>query len=495
MIEKIKTTLSTNDYIIVIDTSSYLDLYRYSPIVKDTFLDAIEKIKDKVSIPKVVEYEFFKNYKDVMKDFKPTFIFKELEKINDKYSENIIKKLKVLKDFEFPNIEKTIEEINDKIEQMEKILEDYQEDHEIIETIKEDSNENDKVIQLINSLKAQGKVLNGFPIEKIYQICAEGKNRYKNKIAPGYGDTKGKEGIALYSDLIIWFEIIELAKEQNKDIIFVTSDFKEWNQVSDTSVFPKEMEKEFKRKANKNIIGTNFRSFIDAVMQNYGIRKPEAIEKILEFTSKKYLNCLTEDKIIEDGIIDAYHEDIVYSGIASVNNEIFFRDSGEYFNFSDEDPEVIILNKKIEECLENEIIYLFEFEIIAKGISEDIVFIESIGESFDRGDYRSYILKSKGEAKLTQTIENFNEENLYDHSNSTINVEFEIFQEEYSYDQSELCVECQQEVGGYQNSSGEPICQRCMDDTTTGFCCAGCGLKFPHEEDTGGFCRACADEM
>lgn len=495
MIEKIKATLSTDDYIIVIDTSSYLDLYRYSPMVKDTFLDGIEKIKDKIYIPKVVEYEFLKNYKDVMKDFKPTFIFKELEKINDKYSENIIKKLKVLKDFEFPNIDEITEEINDKIQQVETILEDYQDNHEIIKTIKEESNENDKVIQLINSLKEEGKILNGFSIEKIYQICAEGKNRYNKKIAPGYGDVKSKEGVALYSDLIIWFEIIELAIEQNKNIIFVTSDFKEWDQVNNISIFPTEMEKEFKRKANKKILGTNFRSFIDAVMQNYSIRKPKAIEKILEFTSKKYLNCLLEDEIIEDEIKEAYYDKIVYSGISSVNNEMFFKNSKEHFEFTDEPPEIRILNKKIEECLENEIIYLFEFEIIAKGILEDIVHIKDTGESFNRENDRFYTLKSKGEAKLIQKIENFSEENLYDHSNSTTDVEFEIFEEEFSYDQSELCVECEQEIGVYQNSSGEPICQDCMDDTADGFCCPSCGLKFPNEEDAGGFCRSCAEKM
>lgn len=499
MIEKIKAALSTDDYIIVIDTSSYLDLYRYSPTVKSTFLDGIERIKDKICIPKIVEYEFLKNYKGVMKDFKPTFIFKELKKINDNHFEKIKKKLTILEEFEFPNIEQTIEDINNKIEQMDEILEGYQENHEIIETIKENENQNDEVIKLINYLKEENKVLSGFSTEKLYQICAKGKKRYKSRIAPGYGDMNDKkeEGIALYSDLIIWFEIMELAKAQNKNIIFVTSDFKEWDQDNDNKKFPSKMEDEFKKDTNKDIIGTSFRLFIDAVMQNYNIRKPEAIEKILEFTSTDYLNNLLNDEIIEDEIKEAYHENIVYSGIASVNNEIFFRDSGEHFNFLDEDPEITILNTKIEECLENKVIYLFEFEIFVKGISEDIIYIKETNETFNRENDRFYTLKSKGEARLIRKIENFSEETLYDSSLSdcNVNVEFEIFEEEYSYDQSDLCVECEQEVGVYHNSSGEPICQDCMDDTSDGFCCPGCGLKFPNDEDAGGFCRSCADEM
>lgn len=59
--------------------------------------------------------------------------------------------------------------------------------------------------------------------EEFKEIIEEGKIRYSMKIPPGYGDNK-KTVPEKFGDLIIWYQMMKYAKENNKPIIFVTED-------------------------------------------------------------------------------------------------------------------------------------------------------------------------------------------------------------------------------------------------------------------------------
>ncbi|GAG18373.1 unnamed protein product, partial [marine sediment metagenome] len=76
--------------------------------------------------------------------------------------------------------------------------------------------------------------------EKLDEIYNSGKQRYEQKIPPGYGDKK-KEGIRKYGDLILWFQIIDKAKETNKSIILITDDRKEdwWMRLKGKTIGPR----------------------------------------------------------------------------------------------------------------------------------------------------------------------------------------------------------------------------------------------------------------
>src|SRR5205807_1363558 len=58
-------------------------------------------------------------------------------------------------------------------------------------------------------------------------IRKEGEDRYAKKIPPGFEDAKkASEGGDKFGDLIIWKEMIEKAKTDQRPIIFVTDDGK-----------------------------------------------------------------------------------------------------------------------------------------------------------------------------------------------------------------------------------------------------------------------------
>lgn len=89
--------------------------------------------------------------------------------------------------------------------------------------------------------------------------------RIEYKVAPGFKDSrKPDDGIG---DLIIWQTVLELAKEKNKDIIFVTNDQKnDWFYKQDKiGLYPKyELFDEFRRFTNgRSISIINFVRFLE----------------------------------------------------------------------------------------------------------------------------------------------------------------------------------------------------------------------------------------
>ncbi|MFB0832797.1 PIN-like domain-containing protein [Brevibacillus laterosporus] len=72
-------------------------------------------------------------------------------------------------------------------------------------------------------------------------IFSDGEKRYKDNEPPGYEDAKEKKDKVtkyndliikdMYGDLIVWNQIIDMVKQENKPVIFVTGDVKDdWFQ-------------------------------------------------------------------------------------------------------------------------------------------------------------------------------------------------------------------------------------------------------------------------
>jgi len=71
----------------------------------------------------------------------------------------------------------------------------------------------------------EGRVGEPYDTERLAGVYKEGESRYAQKIPPGFKDDQKDNG--KYGDLLIWFQIIEYAKEKEKGIVFITDDNKE----------------------------------------------------------------------------------------------------------------------------------------------------------------------------------------------------------------------------------------------------------------------------
>lgn len=274
---------------IIFDSSALLSFYGYTERIAEEYFDKVFKtLKGRLWLPAQVIYEFEKNREKVIT--KPKGEYLNLTKSNGKkdggYLESIengielirrntksihgqIKTLseRTIKDDKHPHIsQKCISEFKDALKVFESNIEILNEGYDILlndteKQIEEKTKEltektlSDNFRERLDSFFDHGKP---YPYEKMLEIIKEGQFRYDNEIPPGYKDEKEKIGFQMYGDLLLWFQIIDYAKEKQKPIIFVTNDVKEdwWHPDSDSqnSDVPRhELLFEFKDKSKQKI--------------------------------------------------------------------------------------------------------------------------------------------------------------------------------------------------------------------------------------------------
>jgi hypothetical protein len=177
--------------------------------------------------------------------------------------EEITDALKNKLDEHFKEIEKDLQEIIKKYPKRK--------DFEVID---------ETIIKLLS-----GKVGKPYSMDKLEQISQEGLVRCKLMLPPGYEDIKDKDkrGIKKYGDLILWFQIIDFAKEKKTPIILISEDLKDdwWWSPSKTTLGPRpELIHEFNSKT-------------DTLFYMY------SLDQFMKYANK-YLNTNIEDEIIKE---------------------------------------------------------------------------------------------------------------------------------------------------------------------------------------------------
>ena len=225
--------------IIVFDTNVLLDLYRLNKESRELVFKVMDKCKERLWIPYQVAYEFIKN--------RPVLIGQTVKKYEE-MTQKVIDFTSILSSLSINKKDVSAEKIRD---DLEKIIEKYKSHN--LEVVQSNS---DQVI-LPRVLDFFEKKVGRRPDEKMKnEIIKEGEERYKSKIPPGYMDkSKGIDQNA-FGDLLVWKEIIEYAKEQGKDVVFVTRDQKEdwWWIVEGKTLGPRpEIVREFYDETTKRI--------------------------------------------------------------------------------------------------------------------------------------------------------------------------------------------------------------------------------------------------
>jgi len=107
-------------------------------------------------------------------------------------------------------------------------------------------------------------------------------------------DDEDKYGIQKYGDLIIWKEILAIAKEKNKSVIFITNDVKEdWYESHDKNENPKcprhELIKEFQETVGHDVWLYTLKQFIEQLecrfkddQENVFYSGLDAVKEVLE---------------------------------------------------------------------------------------------------------------------------------------------------------------------------------------------------------------------
>lgn len=120
----------------------------------------------------------------------------------------------------------------------------------------------DKVAELVKGIESYNHVFSAPSQEDIFTWCEEGQERYKKEIPPGFKDAKSKDGVRKYGDLIIWKELLNFARTQSKDIVFITDDVKAdwWESENEKRIFHHKLVAEFEKTGRTIIVSLTLRS-------------------------------------------------------------------------------------------------------------------------------------------------------------------------------------------------------------------------------------------
>ena len=199
----------------VLDANVLLNLYRYSPETSEELIGILNEISGRLWIPHQAALEYQKNRLVVIEQQAAAYdkIQEELRKTQGE----IDNQLRSFARHPFIEVDRLLERIKNIFIEIGKDLNKLKQEHP-------DLLEEDHIRDAITAL-FEGKVGPPYSSERMDEIYKEGKTRYEHEIPPGYLDKK--EGTRQYGDLVLWFQVIDKAKEAKKPIILITDDRKD----------------------------------------------------------------------------------------------------------------------------------------------------------------------------------------------------------------------------------------------------------------------------
>lgn len=228
------------DCLFVFDTNTLLNMYRYSRATVNAYFDVLNELKKKKQlwIPYQVGYEFYENRINVISEYEKSY--DEILSIIEKAKSNIEAKYK---NHPFLDLCKITEMMNRGLSGVERKITQAKKDHP-------KWLEKDEVLDKLNQL-FQGNIGNNYDEKRLNEIKKVGKERYEKRIPPGFKDDEKTED-KKYGDLILWYQIIDKAKESKKPIVLISGDIKEdwWLEKNGKRLMPlPQLKKEISDKA------------------------------------------------------------------------------------------------------------------------------------------------------------------------------------------------------------------------------------------------------
>jgi predicted nucleic acid-binding protein len=311
-----------NNGVFVFDTNVLLNLYRCSKKTSEALINALEKLSERIWIPHQVAYEFMKNRCKVIIDV--CIKYEEFENIKKTFLDQA-KSLSNMRD------------VDPEIVELEKYIDTWIKDTERNNLVVTNPS-SDSVLSTILKL-FNGKAGEEYSHVKTKELIKEGEERYKKNIPSGYKDAKKANNDCdnnAYGDFFVWNQIINYAKNSNKDIIFVTADQKEdwWYRYKGKTVSPRiELRKEFKDKSKQEFYMYSMYNFMELFDEKYNYLNNKSV--IDELTK------LSDEPIFDSNSLSEYNKRksrFLELITKSVNDQDYVKQYIDYFkldNMSD----------------------------------------------------------------------------------------------------------------------------------------------------------------
>lgn len=215
-----------NEGLIVPDTNVWLDPYRMSQETTDALLGILEAFRERIRVPYQFAQEFARNRFELLVQHR--FVYRDRVEL----VRNLIAELQSKRSHPFLPSEQ--------IDGLEKIRIAF----ELEERKHQDLITQDPMLERILGLMEPNV---GPPPDDLPKWHDEAKSRYAKQIPPGYKDQK-KDEPDCWGDFLGWRQMIAIAINEKKPVVFVTSDVKEdwWWRIKGETIGPRhELKAEF----------------------------------------------------------------------------------------------------------------------------------------------------------------------------------------------------------------------------------------------------------
>lgn len=276
----------------VFDANILLNLYRYSDATSKEFLRILDKIKDRVWIPHRAAEEYLNNRLSVID---------QQEKSYDETKTSIESLRRNLENSrQHPFVSSgTLSKVN-------KVFDDLFEELDKNRLVHTNRISKDEIKEAV-SVIFENRVGQPYDEERLVELIAEGEERYRQKIPPGFKDGSKSgdseiftERCRKYGDLILWMQVIDKAFTAGKGVVLVTDDKKEdwWVNFKGKTVGPRpELVKEFKERAKNTFHMYKADRFLELASENLDEQvSNEIVEEIREVRKR---DRLTQERMRE----------------------------------------------------------------------------------------------------------------------------------------------------------------------------------------------------
>jgi len=203
--------------IFILDANVLLNLYRYTPNTRAEFFKILDRISERLWIPHQVALEYQRNRLSVIDQQKKAYT--GVIEILEDAQRSVEGKLSEYRRHTYIDVPSILKRTGKLFAILSKELKLEQDQHpDLLAT--------DDLRMRITDL-LEKKVGLTYTSDKLKGIYAEGEKRYLSSIPPGYMDAKEKKDNSKYSDLVLWFQIMDKAKEQKVSVILISDDAKE----------------------------------------------------------------------------------------------------------------------------------------------------------------------------------------------------------------------------------------------------------------------------
>ncbi|MDR8052509.1 PIN domain-containing protein [Burkholderia cenocepacia] len=214
----------------VFDANALLNLYRYTDDTRETFIQTLEALRDRVWIPYQVGLEFFQNRAQVMSA--AVLGYAKLREELGRARSDLGKVLNGFRRHPGIDVDDIVTILDDTFAKLNAGLEAKEDKHP------DWISGRDPVLERLTSIFSS-KVGDRPEPAQYKKLIDEAKNRFDNSKPPGLRD-KEKGGVQQYGDAILWLEILQRASNLKSAIIFVTDDVKDdwWQRVGGKTIGP-----------------------------------------------------------------------------------------------------------------------------------------------------------------------------------------------------------------------------------------------------------------